>query len=293
MMKKNYSQITTFIILFSIVTVILQFATYYFINSFLLVIGISSALCLLCTRILLQVTKNYGACFSYSLLNVLLSFIIIILSYLGNTQGLFPFEEKLYLFILINWLVPHLNSIFTDMIDTQDKNSGFKTFFRNSSIVFGVFYFLGILNFLFINNTDYFLIETDLTKVNFIPFYTLATLIEHHISGVDSLHYVGTYLLQGIIPFIPYGFYIILLLRRQWRLLQFVALLLFPILIEVLQWITFLGKADIEDILLGLLGGFIGALIYLALNTLHNRTKDRDFLTNQVRYNFYRETYRF
>ncbi|MDF2801864.1 MAG: putative rane protein [Anaerocolumna sp.] len=293
MMKKNYSHVTTFIILFSIVTVILQFTAYYFVDSFLLTLGISSILCLLCDRILLQLTNNYGACFSYSLLNVLLCSIILLLSYLGNTQGLFPFEEKLYFFLLINWLVPHLNSIFSDMADTSYRITGFKEFFRNSSIVFSLFYLLGVLIFLFLNNTDYFIIDANLSTINIIPFYTLATLIENHISDQGSLTYVRTYLLQGIIPYIPYGFYTILLLRHQTRLLRFVALILFPFAIEALQRLTLLGKADVEEVLLGLLGGFIGALIYHGLNTLHNYAKGRDFLTEQTRFHYYKDSYRF
>lgn len=293
MMKKNYSHITTFIILFSIVTVLLQFTAYYFVNSFLLALGISSILCLLFDRILMQLTNNYGACFSYSLLNVLLCSIILLLSYLGSTQSLFSFEKKLYLFILINWLIPHLNSVFNEMADSSDKSIGFKIFFRNNSIVFGVFYLLGIIKYLFIQNTDYFILETNLKTINLIPFYTLATLIEDYISDQGSLTFIITHLLQGIIPYIPYGFYIILLLRHQSRLLRFTALLFFPIAIEVLQRITLLGKADIEEVLLGLLGGFIGALIYHSINTLHHYVKGCDFLTEQTRFRYYRDNYHF
>ncbi len=292
-MKKNYSHITTFIILSSIITVILQFTAYYFVNSFLLALGISSILCLLFDRILLQLTNNYGACFSYSLLNVLLCSIILLLSYLGSTQGLFPFEKKLYLFMLINWLIPHLNSIFSEMADTSDRTIGFNMFFRNNSIVFCIFYLFGVIKYLFLQNTDYFILDTNLNTINLIPFYTLATLIEDHISGQGSLTYIITHLLQGIIPYIPYGFYIILLLRHQSRWLRFTALLFFPVTIEVLQRITLLGKADIEEVFLGLLGGFMGALIYHSLNTLHQYTKDRDFLTEQAPFRFYKDSYRF
>lgn len=292
-MKKNYSHITTLIILFSIVTIILQFTAYYFVNSFLLALGISSVLCLLCDRILLQLTNNYGSCFSYSLLNVLLCSIILLLSYLGNTQNLFPFEERLYLFLLINWLVPHIYSIISNIADTSDKITGFKVFFRNSSIVFGAFYILVLLGFLFIKNTDYLILDADLSTINLVPFHTLATLIEDYISDQGSLSIIGTYFLQGVLPYVPYGFYVILFLRHQKRLIRFAALLLFPIIIEILQRLSLLGKTDIEDVLLGLLGGFIGALIYHSLNTLHNYTKDRDFLTEQRRYTYYRDTYRF
>lgn len=292
-MKKNYSQVTTIIILLSIITVLLQFTAYYFINSFLLALGISALLCLLCNRILIQQTNNYGSCFSYSLLNVSICSIILLLSYLGNTQNLFQFEDKLYSFLLLNWLIPHLSAVFSNMTDTSDKISGFKTFFRNSSIVFGVFYFFTILNFLFIHNTEFLIFDADLNTINIVPFYTLATLIEESLSDKGNLTMIRTYFMQGVIPFIPYGFYIILMIRNQTRLIRFMALIFLPMITEVLQRIFLLGKADIEDVLLGLLGGFIGALLYHGINTLHNYAKDRDFLTEQFRYSFYKDHYRY
>lgn len=292
-MKKNYSHITTLIILFSIATVILQFTAYYFINSFLLTLGISALLCLLGTRILLQLTNNYGSCFSYSLLNVLLCSIILLLSYLGNTQNLFLFHEKLYLFLLINWLVPHLFAVFRNITDTSDRISGFKVFFRNSSIVFGVFYLITFIQFLFIRNTEFLILDTDLSKVNLVPFYTLATLIEDYISDKGSLSLIRTYFIQGLIPFIPYGFYIILMLRYQKRGIRFMALFLFPVIIEILQRILLLGKADIEEVLLGLLGGFVGAILYHGVNALYSHAKDRDFLTEPMHFTYYKYPYRY
>ncbi|MFV0343639.1 MAG: VanZ family protein [Anaerocolumna sp.] len=292
-MKKNYSHSTTFIILFSIVTVILQFTAYYFVDSFLLALGIGSILCLLCDRILLQLTNNHGACFSYSLLNVLLCSIILLISYLGNTEDLFPFEQKLYLFLFINWFIPLLHSIISDIADTKDRIHGFTMFFRNSSIVFGAFYLIAVIKFLFLQNTNYIIVTSDLNIINLIPFYSLATLIEECLKAQRDVTDIVTYFIQGIIPFIPYGFYIILILHRQGRFIHFLVLLLFPIIIEVLQYVTLLGKADIEDALLGLLGGLIGALMYHGLNTLHNYTKDRDFLEEQIRIRYYKDSYRF
>lgn len=294
-MKKNYSHITTLIILFSIITILLQYVIYYFMESFSLVVCISALVCLLCTHILLGLTRNYGSCFSYSLLNILLCSIVLLLSYLGK-QDIILFEEKQYSFLLINWLVPFAYCLSRYLFDRREKYVSFRTYYRNSNLVFGIFYLIIIIKYLLLQNTKLLLIDVDIQTINVIPFYTLATLIENYISGHGNLDIICTYFIQGVLPFIPYGYFIYLFLRYQSKYLRLVALLALPFVIEVLQWTLVLGQATIEDLFLGLFGGIIGGILYHSINTIHNKTKERDFLEEQIPFSFlrnYNPYYRF
>ena len=73
-------------------------------------------------------------------------------------------------------------------------------------------------------------------------------------------------LFGNVAAFIPLGFFIPRLFRKMRRLLRTVLLAGCIILsVEVLQYYTSLGSCDIDDIMLNLLGVFIGYLIFKVL----------------------------
>jgi glycopeptide antibiotics resistance protein len=83
--------------------------------------------------------------------------------------------------------------------------------------------------------------------------------------------------------YLPYGFFIVLTARRNTRLVRFALLLFFPVVAEVLQRLLLLGKGDLEDVLYGLLGGFVGGLCYHLLNRIYDDYKGENFLESHRR----------
>ena len=86
----------------------------------------------------------------------------------------------------------------------------------------------------------------------------------------------------NMIMFIPYGFFISYFLRIDKKRYVFILSLITSITIEVTQLI--IGRVfDVDDILLNLLGAFVGFYIYRFLM----RVKDKlpKFLTNEIFYN--------
>ena len=110
---------------------------------------------------------------------------------------------------------------------------------------------------------------------NFIPFKEI--LRYDLFSSMFFRNVIG-----NTIMFIPYGFFISYFLRIDKKKLVFVLSLITSLTIEITQLI--IGRVfDVDDILLNLLGGFLGFYIYRLLM----RIKDRlpRFLTNEICYN--------
>jgi glycopeptide antibiotics resistance protein len=285
-MQRSSISFTTLIILFSIITELAQFAAYYFLGPTVFVYCLAAFICFLFSHVFLEKTLSFEACFSYSLLNVFMCAIILALSYFGGTDSLLKYQPNLILFIILNWLVPLLYCVIRNLGDRALKYSDFNRFYRNTNLIF-IFFYIGLFLFLlFFKNKTFVGYYTDIDTINLIPFFTIATLIENYINGSLTLGAVIKYIVYDTALFLPYGFYAVLLLRYQGRLIRFLVLLFLPALVEILQQVFSLGKCDLDDVLLGLLGGFIGAVLYHIVNRIYCFFTEEDFLYNRPHYSF-------
>lgn len=285
-MHRSANHSATLIIILGILTIMIQFGFYYLLGPSLLTIGIAVLLVLLCSHIILEQSHNFESCFSYSLFNIFLCIIIILLSYMGN-NSILPYQPFLLLSVIFNWLVPLLYCIIRSLMDESEKYSNFNTFYRNISIVFLLIYIGVLIDILFLHNENYIIYDTDWQAINFIPFLTLTTLIDDYMAGNVSLQTIFWYAGHYILLFLPYGFYTMLVMRRISRLVRFISLLLFPVMIEVIQGIFLLGKADIDDVIMGFIGAILGAICYFILNKIYHVFTDEDFLYTRPNYSFY------
>jgi glycopeptide antibiotics resistance protein len=292
-MQRNSIQIATRIILFSIITVTSQFICYYFLGTSFYTYGAAVILSLLFCHLFLESTLSFESCFSYSLLNIFLCLIVILLAYMENNDGIFSYSNYLFLFIGLNWLIPVVYCIFRNLMDKGSKFVNFNSFYRNISILFLIFYTAFLIYILFLAKGHDGLKNVELKSFNIIPFFSIASIIEGYIFGQTDLKSLILFFLEGISLYIPYGFYIILLSRNQSRSLRAILLLILPILVEVLQWAFSLGRPDIDDIFLALLGGFIGGLVFHILNSIYYSVTDENFLQKRSRYSFYRNSLHF
>ena len=110
---------------------------------------------------------------------------------------------------------------------------------------------------------------------NFIPF---KEILRYDIfSDMFFRNVIG-----NMIMFIPYGFFISYFLRINKKMLVFILSLITSLTIEVTQLI--IGRVfDVDDILLNLLGGFCGYLIYKILSKIKNKLPR--FLNNDIVFN--------
>jgi len=292
MQRRTNIQVSSLVILLSIVTIILQFAIYYLFAAIYVIWGISCLVVIFSCHHLLEHSGTFEACFNYSLLNLFISLIIILLSYLGKGQSYLPYSGTMLGIAVINWLIPSLHCFLRYMIDYGAKVDDYNIFFRNDSILFLLFYF-GILLFGSFSTTAFLWAYSSAAETaNFIPFGIITARIEDYLYGYFSLKDILVYLTSRILTFLPYGYFITLLLRRQTRLVRLGALLVLPFLLEFLQFFIIPSRCDIDDLIYALLGGLLGTLSYCLVNFIFRLFTGRSFLT-KVNASLYRSPLHF
>lgn len=286
MQRRTNIQVSSLIILLSIITIIVQFMVYYFFAAFYIIWGISIIATILCCHILLEQTATYDACFNYSLLTLFISFVIILLSYLGKSQSFLPYSSIMLGIAIINWLIPCLHCFLRNMLDNRTRFEDYDTFYRNDSILFLLIYAGVLLYGSFAASAFPNVYRGTLDAANIIPFEAITIQIEDYLYEMIPLSDIVIYLLSRILVFLPYGFLITLLLRRQGRLPRLLALLVLPFLIEVFQYFIISYRCDIDDIIYAFIGGILGSILFYLCNLIFRAITGNDFLSRETDYPF-------
>lgn len=92
---------------------------------------------------------------------------------------------------------------------------------------------------------------------NLIPFSTIYFFLSGKVNLLISFYNLAA----NIVLFIPYGIYI--MIRKPTTILSYIYLpIVFISIIEILQYLTQRGNLDIDDLLLNVIGVFLGYLLY-------------------------------
>jgi glycopeptide antibiotics resistance protein len=120
-----------------------------------------------------------------------------------------------------------------------------------------VLYTIALLILLFFRPND-----QNYNSMNLIPFSTITFYLSGKVNWLISFYNLAA----NIGLFIPYGIY---LRQKNYSLLKlfFIPLVLIS-LIEILQFSTHRGSLDIDDLILNLLGVFLGYLFYPIFNRI-------------------------
>lgn len=101
--------------------------------------------------------------------------------------------------------------------------------------------------------------EMGITNANIVPFRTIMVQIEH----ANSIWALKN-LLANIVLFMPWGFLLPIMHERLKKIIPFTCLsLVFILLIELTQFVFLIGQFDVDDIILNLVGAFLGYIIVL------------------------------
>ncbi len=116
--------------------------------------------------------------------------------------------------------------------------------------------------------------EMLLANVNLVPFHTVGLFVRSLLRSENPalLRHAVINLAGNVVMFVPLGFFIpavFVKLRSLWKTMLFSAAVM--TVVEIIQLFTLLGSCDIDDLILNLLGAFIGFLLY-------KNTKAIDFL---------------
>jgi glycopeptide antibiotics resistance protein len=179
---------------------------------------------------------------------------------------------------VINWLIPMTYCFIRSMISFNSKAEEFNSFYRNSSILFLISYAVILIYGFFFKDAFPWAYDAGTDVTGFTPFEILAIQIEDYISGSLPLYKIFNYLACRILIFIPYGFYIRLVLRNKKRLLRIVSLFILPVILEILQYLIIPERFSLDDMVYALIGGFLGFFAYFLTNTIYHAFSGNNFL---------------
>jgi len=109
-------------------------------------------------------------------------------------------------------------------------------------------------------------------NLNPIPFRSIVSMIRLIINRPSLRFFALRNLFGNIILFIPLGYFLPAVLPRFSVFWRFILLLAGIILaVEGIQFFTLLGSCDVDDLILNLLGGSIGFLLFRALRNHDKR----------------------
>jgi glycopeptide antibiotics resistance protein len=276
--RRSHMELSSIIVFLGILSILLQFAAYYFFASPYLVLGISSLVVIICAYILQEQSLTFESCFIYTTLILFISIIITSLTYLESEASIMPFSNTLYGIIVVNWFIPTLYCLVRNLFDYSSRLENFVSYYRNVSILFILFYIGIIIYGSFGENAFPWAYPSVLNNKSLTPFWSLATQIEDYINQLIPISDILTYLFSRIFTFVPYGFYSILLLRNTSKFIRFISLLIFPSIIELLQYYIIPGRFDLDDVIYALIGGIVGALLFHLINTIYYVISGRPFL---------------
>ena len=293
LMNRLSVRITTIIDVISLLTLGLEFFFIYYCTNSTLALVITSFVLILCTSIFIQTSKSFDSGFLYSFILVLFSSCIIGFIYMKGDTFSLEYSQKLPILILLNWLIPMLCSIFYNLRDSREQYEHFNSFFKKSTTQF-IIYYIGFLALIIVINPITLPCISDTmsqsinesTNRNIIPFYRIACYIEDSIYNNTEINPLIQYIIVSILVTLPYGFYITLLFKNKGHILRLFLLFLLPIVMEVCKHFIAHEVADVEHVLLGVLGGIVGALLFFLLNSLYNHFKRHDFLEGRNHHNW-------
>ncbi|MGF7141868.1 glycopeptide antibiotics resistance protein [Anaerotaenia torta] len=279
---------SSFIIILSIATILIQFVIYYFFAAFYVIWGISSLITIISCHILLEQTAAYSTCFNYSALILFISSIILFLSFMGGSSFFLPYSNTMIGIAVINWLLPCLYCYLRNMLDYGTRFTDYRIFYRNDALLFFFLYLVILLYGNFATKAFPEVYRGTLDAANFLPFETITVLIEDYLYGVLPLSDILFYVFVRILVFLPYGFQMTFLLKRQSRLPRFLVLLILPCALEAAQYFIIPERFDVDDVIYAVIGGILGSILYYLCNFIFRSITGKDFLSRESDYPYSR-----
>ncbi|GMK41420.1 membrane protein, VanZ family [Paenibacillus sp. CCS19] len=153
-----------------------------------------------------------------------------------------------------------------------------------SVLLYGVFicYIFLLLKILFLSRVSIAELfdshRTFVRSINLIPFRSISEFLSG--SSANLARFAFGNVVGNILIFIPIGVYLSVLKSNKRVLTNLSMILVMTLLVEIIQGLAGIGTADIDDILLNSLGGWIGILVYkLLLFTLREEKKVHTVIT--------------
>ena len=120
-----------------------------------------------------------------------------------------------------------------------------------------------------------------------IPFASFAAYIDGIISETVPVQRLLQYLLERILLFLPYGFFIAMVGRKLHSMLRLGLVLVLPVIVELLQYLLKYHSCDADDVIFAFLGGMFGMLLFVIFNVVFQKTTGKNFDGSEVERDYY------
>ncbi|MCR5583966.1 MAG: VanZ family protein [Lachnospiraceae bacterium] len=198
-----------------------------------------------------------------------------------TTSGIIPSLNVLA--VMLSWAIPFVWSVIYALSAHDVERNGFAVWFRSQSIMMGLGYIAFMIFWLFYYNTAY---HEEGASSQLIPFATFAGYLEAVIMGNISWKVLALYFVFAGAIFIPFGFLVSIALSRFNVLVRLAVALFFPLLTELIQLWSGKNLFDIDDIIIGFVGGALGILIHNILDAVFLEICGRSCTGKPKRYSF-------
>lgn len=280
-MNKQSVNISSLVILLSLLCFIMEVCIYYFVPQRYVVILFTIACSLCLSHFFLESSLNYDYNFIHASFMVITSLAFGIIIYIVQPNQWIVYDYSVITLVLLNWAVPFIYCCIRDLFDRGPRFDDFNLFFHRMNSFFIFIYVLAILKQYFVTPFVPPYPEPAFGAQVFVPFMATAEYIESIVTTGGSLTPVIIYIVELICFGIPFGYFARVYLRKSNLILQIMAYFAFPLALEAVQQVTGLGRCAIDDYVFFLIGSVIGVIIFQIMNSLFISVATRDFTTDR------------
>lgn len=281
-MNKRSVDISSLVILLSLLSFLFEICLYYFIPQHWITVAVAAIISLGLSHFFLESSLNYDYCFLHASFMTITSTAFTIIVYLMQPNVWITYDYSLIALIIVNWFIPFAYCFIRDFCDRGPRFAEYLFFFYGMSILFLVIYAIALVKLLFVTPL---LPPYDTMRFgahNFIPFMATGNYIEDALSHHASISKMITYIFELIVLGIPAGFYIRVFLKDHSITVRIFGYLLLPFIFEFIQFLTGIGRADIDDYTFYLIGILLGIAIYHIVYRISYEVHKRDFLEDRT-----------
>lgn len=288
-MNKRTVNISSLVLLLSLLSLITTICLYYLVPLHYVSVLFASVASLLLAHFFLESSLNYDYNFMHAASMTISTLAFAISIYVIQPNEWISFDFWLPCLVLVNWIIPFLYCTLRDLFDRGPKFDAYHKFFNRMCIFFTFIYIFVIAKQYFITPIAPPYHSLAFGAHNFVPFMATATYIEQALETGINLNEFILYAAQLFCLGIPFGYLIRVALRKLHFVIRIIIYILFPASLEIAQYITNLGRGDIDDCVFLLIGILFGVILFHIMNNIFQTIATRDFMISraqQKKYHF-------
>lgn len=288
-MNARTVNISSLVILLALLSLICEGFLYYFLPSPIWSIVFAVFVSLALSHFFLESSFSYSYNVLHAAFMTIGAFIYAVIVYCIQPNPWLHYSFYLVLLVLVNWLTPFLYCSIRDLYDTTPHFEGYRRFFIQMSIVLLVCYILALIKQYYITPIVPPYKEPAFGAQNFVPFMATGNYLESALRNGSDLFPLICYLAEAVCLYIPFGYYICAYFLKWNYIFRLFLYLAFPAAMEISQAVSGLGRGQIDDYTLALLGILIGTLLFHAMNGIFRSFAGRSILSprNQINLNHF------